>query len=363
MVGGHAGGDEGLDERDHELLVGAHVLARDAVHLHEDLVLRVHELLHRGEQIGLAGELREHTREHRLRVFGLRVELVGLEAVLLGHLDDPARRLEGTEALRGHGGEARTFGGSRGLGDALERERGDERHAGCTEEGSAGRAGFGGERIFDAGGLGRFVGKAHHAPRRKTARARTPAPFVFSYALLEMGQEPRNPPRPRAPFPSNVPRRSTPPSRDAPRTVRGHFQLKMTQSFQRTRLGIALAKGMACPNENGARRNSHGSAAQQQNEGRLHRGRSRTEVVLGPRRRGVREPGWLAQPEAVPTNGTLQVREWEPKEDRDFGGREARPAEPRFAGSCGRPSPEQTLRRGLPPLLQRLPRLPKLASS
>ncbi len=35
--------------------------------------------------------------------------------------------------------------------------------------------------------------------------------------------------------------------------------------------------------------------------------------------------------DAVPTNGTLQVREWEPKEDRDFGGREARPAEPRFA--------------------------------
>jgi len=40
--------------------------------------------------------------------------------------------------------------------------------------------------------------------------------------------------------------------------------------------------------------------------------------------------------DAVPTNGTLQVREWEPREDRDLGGRdrerEPRPLEtPRFA--------------------------------
>lgn len=28
--------------------------------------------------------------------------------------------------------------------------------------------------------------------------------------------------------------------------------------------------------------------------------------------------------DAVPTNGTLQVREWEPREDRDLGGRDGR---------------------------------------
>ena len=76
----HAGGDHGLDEREDELLVRRHVLLRDAVDLHAHLVVRVHEQLRRLDEVGLAGELLEGAPEHLLRVVGLRIDAVRLEA-------------------------------------------------------------------------------------------------------------------------------------------------------------------------------------------------------------------------------------------------------------------------------------------
>ena len=104
----HPGGDHRLEEREDELLVRPHVVLGDAVHLHADHVVRAHELLRRGDEVRLAGELGHGAREHRLRVVGLRVDLVRLEAARLRDLHDAPGGGERDEARgRGRGQVAR----------------------------------------------------------------------------------------------------------------------------------------------------------------------------------------------------------------------------------------------------------------